>query len=157
MRIHHPIRGSPALRRWRRTITGASVLAALLAGCRSGGSVLGPGDALIGHWMAEPTAFDASADQAILKEPCSEADFGPLTIEADGGIHAVSVRYLIHGNIKHFPDEQLSLSGRLTSEGHLVLTLLPLSDSLPTVDPLYLDLAPGKLGVVPFCAAAVPD
>ncbi len=115
---------------------------------------LGPGQTLTGHWKADNVAFDATASGATLRQPCAEADFGPLVLDDSLHIAAVSTRYVITGNARTYPDEELSLSGTLDSSGDLRLTLLPVSDSLQGVDPYALDLAPGTLPGTPVCTAA---
>ena len=133
----------------------AACLAAALAACGESETIpLGPGNALVGEWQADHVGFSATSQGVVLREPCAEADFGPLVLDDSLRVRAISTHYTLIGNVRSYPDEQLSLTGVLDAQHNLHLTLLPVSDSLQGVDPFALDLVPGHLGGTLVCTAA---
>ncbi len=133
----------------------AAMLGAVLAGCGESETIpLEPGNPLVGSWKADDVGLTASSQGVVLRQPCAEADFGPLVLDDNLHVQAISTRYAVTGNVRTWPDEQLSLTGTLDDQHNLHLTLLPVSDSLHGVDPYALQLSPGQPSSDIVCSAA---
>ena len=138
-------------RRWRLRRIVATVVAAVAvaAACNSNTNA---GEQLAGTWANASAQLSANSTSAEYVATCVQAEFLPITLDANRSFIVQSSSVTVSGNIQITRDTRLELNGHFIGDSlQLQVRLVNLASGVN--DPIVVVLTPGSLSSVPVCSA----